>query len=222
MVKNGRSRQGRQQWLCRVCGRTYGEKSERRVAAERWAAVLAQYLAGKPDSPDIKPSIVYGPVVIDGVPTEPDARAAIECAYKGHPILVSRVQDYDYLRNVYVRKNAKLPQEEKRRFFRRQIGPSSWRLIIAKSKEELPRVQLEQNYDPKRGQYRRYAEQLAAGITLSFESKYLAKKARLAWQKYTPRESRQNLRASVYWINYAPPLYGVKIFPRQEYSPRRD
>ena len=46
VVKNGRSRHGRQRWLCRNCARTGGEKDHRRVAPEKRASALAHYGEG--------------------------------------------------------------------------------------------------------------------------------------------------------------------------------
>ena len=46
VVKNGSSRHGRQRWLCRACGRTFGERDHRRVGAVKRAAALAHYLEG--------------------------------------------------------------------------------------------------------------------------------------------------------------------------------
>ena len=46
VVKNGRSRHGRQRWLCRACGRTSGERDHRRVEPQKKADALAHYLEG--------------------------------------------------------------------------------------------------------------------------------------------------------------------------------
>ena len=46
VVKNGKSRHGRQRWLCRECGKTSGEKDHRRVEPQKRASALAHYLEG--------------------------------------------------------------------------------------------------------------------------------------------------------------------------------
>ena len=46
VVKNGLSRHGRQRWLCRECGRTFGETDHRRVSEAKKQSALAHYLEG--------------------------------------------------------------------------------------------------------------------------------------------------------------------------------
>jgi transposase-like protein len=46
VVKNGCSRHGRQRWLCRACGKTSGERDQRRVESAKRASALAHYLEG--------------------------------------------------------------------------------------------------------------------------------------------------------------------------------
>ena len=46
VVKNGKSRHGRQRWRCRACGKTFGERDHRRVAAAKRESALAHYLEG--------------------------------------------------------------------------------------------------------------------------------------------------------------------------------
>jgi transposase-like protein len=46
VVKNGRSRHGRQRWLCRECRKTSGERDQRRVEPAKRASALAHYLEG--------------------------------------------------------------------------------------------------------------------------------------------------------------------------------
>ena len=46
VVKNGCSRHGRQRWLCRECGKTCGERDQRRVDSAKRASALAHYLEG--------------------------------------------------------------------------------------------------------------------------------------------------------------------------------
>ena len=162
------------------------------------------------------PDIVYEPTIIDGVPMKPDSRAVIERAFAGHPILISSQKDYVNLYHVYDRKNARLPSEEQRLFLRQQIGKNSWRLFIAKSKKELPKVRLEKDYNPRRGRYKRYAEQLAAGARLILHDKAEAIKARRAWQLYTPREERLHLRSAVrHMKGCGRPLFIVETIVRQ-------
>ncbi len=45
-VKNGRSRHGKQRWLCRECGKTFGESDGRRVEPDKRESALAHYLEG--------------------------------------------------------------------------------------------------------------------------------------------------------------------------------
>ncbi len=58
-------------------------------------------------------------------------------------------------------------------------------------------LELQQDYDPKRGRYKRYADQLASGDKLFLHSLKEAIKARRAWQLYIPKAERLHLRSSV-------------------------
>ena len=46
LVKNGTSRHGNQRWLCRQCGKTFGECDRRKVSPEKRASALRHYLEG--------------------------------------------------------------------------------------------------------------------------------------------------------------------------------
>jgi hypothetical protein len=97
---------------------------------------------------------------------------------------------------------------------RQQIGPSQWRLFVVRNRTEVPPLELERNYDPKRGRYKRYAEQLANGDKLILHDKNEAIKARRAWQLYTPKAERRHQRSSVRRVRTAKPAYMVQIVSR--------
>ena len=46
VVMNGRSRHGNQRWLCRQCGKTFGESDKRRVDPQKRSSALQHYLEG--------------------------------------------------------------------------------------------------------------------------------------------------------------------------------
>ena len=160
------------------------------------------------------PSIVYGTTLLRGIPVKQDTRVVIERAYAGHPILISSDKDYVNLYHVYDRRNRRLPVDERRYLVRQQIGPSRWRLFMVRHRDDAPTLELERNYDPKRGRYIRYAAQLAAGEQLVLHDKGEAIKARRAWHLYTPKAERLNLRSSVRSIPSTIPTYMVEIRPR--------
>jgi len=117
-------------------------------------------------------------------------------AIDGHPLIVHTNNDYINLYHVFDR----LVKAEKLgplRLVRKQVGKSEWYLYAVKDKREVPSVELSDGYDPKRGRYKRYAEQLAQGDQLMFNAKEEAVKARRAWQLYIPAEKRKHLRSTV-------------------------
>jgi hypothetical protein len=158
--------------------------------------------------------IVYGTTLLRGIPVKQDTRVVIERAYAGHPILISSDKDYVNLYHVYDRRNRRLPVDERRYLVRQQIGPSRWRLFMVRHRDDAPTLELERNYDPKRGRYIRYARQLAAGKQLFLHDKGEAIKARRAWQLYTPKAERLNLRSTIRSIPGKNPKYKVEILAR--------
>jgi hypothetical protein len=140
--------------------------------------------------------IVYGKQIVNGLVVRPDSRSVVRKALEGHPIVVDSNNDYINLYHVFERL-AKAEKIDDVHLVRKQIGESRWILCAISQKSDAPSVQLQQGYDPKRGRYKRYAEQLAAGSALTFSDKTEAIKARRAWQLYIPSERRRNLRSSV-------------------------
>ena len=160
------------------------------------------------------PPIVYGTTLLNGIPVKQDSCVVVERAYAGHPILISSDKDYVNLYHVFDRRNRKLPEVEQRCLVRQQIGPSRWRLFVVRHRDDAPPLELEHHYDPKRGRYKRYAEQLADGDKLILHDKGEAIKARRAWQLYTPKEERLHQRSSVRRIRSPKLTYMVQILPR--------
>lgn len=102
--------------------------------------------------------------------------------------------DYINLYHVFERLKVCEKRFAKHTLVRRQIGVSRWALFVVPPGKRAPNVGLADDYDPVRGRYKRYAEQLAAGELLTFSNRAEAVKARRAWQLYLPRANRQNLR----------------------------
>ena len=160
------------------------------------------------------PPIAYGTTMLDGIPVKQDSRAVIDRAFAGQTILISSDKDYVNLYHVFDRRNRKLPVKERRCLVRQQIGPSRWRLFVVRDRGEAPALALEDDYNPKRGRYKRYADQLAGGDKLILHDKGEAIKARRAWQLYTPKEERRHLRSAVRHLKTAKPTYMVEILTR--------
>ena len=160
------------------------------------------------------PSIAYGTTLLHGIPVKQDSRVVIDRAFAGHPILISSDKDYVNLYHVYDRRNRRLPVDERRYLVRQQIGPSRWRLFMVRHRDDAPTLELERNYDPKRGRYIRYAARLAAGEQLFLHDKGEAIKARRAWHLYTPKEERRHQRSSVRRIRSPKLTFMVQIVPR--------
>ena len=147
-------------------------------------------LAKRPDP------IVYGKQIINGLVVRPDSRSVVRKAIEGYPVLVDSNNDYINLYHVFERLS-KAEQLDNYRIIRKQIGESRWILYVVQEARGVPKAELEDGYDPKRGRYKRYAEQLSEGNALTFSDKSEAIKARRAWQLYIPAEQRKNLRSSV-------------------------
>lgn len=140
--------------------------------------------------------IIYGKQIVDGVVVRPDSRSVIRRAIEGVAVIVESNNDYINLYHVFERLiEAEGLQHLK--LIRKQIGENRWILNVASDKEEAPMAELERGYDPKRGRYKRYADQLVAGNALSFSDKNEAIKARRAWQLYVPAEERKHQRSAV-------------------------
>ena len=135
-------------------------------------------------------------------------------AFAGRPILVTSDKDYINLYHVFARRNCKFPVKKRWHLVRQQIGPSRWKISVVRNRDEVPARELERNYDPKRGRYKRYVDQLASGDKLSLHSLKEAIKARRAWQLYIPKAARRHLRSSVRRIPGKIPTYLVEITAR--------
>ncbi len=140
--------------------------------------------------------IVYGKQIVNGLVVRPDSRSVVRKALEGHSVVVESNNDYINLYHVFERL-IKAEKLDDIRLVRKQVGESRWMLYAVSDKDIVPKASLQQGYDPKRGRYKRYAEQLASGSALTFSDKSEAIKARRAWQLYIPAERRRNLRSSV-------------------------
>jgi hypothetical protein len=140
--------------------------------------------------------IVYGKHILNGLVVRPDSRNVVRKAIDGVPVIVESNNDYINLYHVFERL-LKAEGLDELKLVRKQVGESRWMLYVVKGEASLPATPLERGYDPKRGRYKRYAEQLAAGNALTFSDKGEAVKARRAWQLYVPAEERANKRSTV-------------------------
>lgn len=149
---------------------------------------------GKDTKPD---TILYAKQEIGGITVRPDSRAVMRKAIEGYAIEVRSSNDYINLYHVFERMVDTDRRLTKLRMIRKQIGPARWLIFVAEADADAPDVELQQGYDPKRGRYKRYAEQLAAGNAVQLPNKVEAVKARRAWQLYVPKEKRRHLRSTV-------------------------
>lgn len=140
--------------------------------------------------------IIYGKQIIDGLIVRPDSRSVMRKAIEGVPVIVDTNNDYINLYHVFERL-VKAEGLETLKLVRQQVGETRWILYVVTEDAPPPRADLERGYDPKRGRYKRYADQLAAGNALTFSDKDEAIKARRAWQLYIPAEERSHLRSVV-------------------------
>lgn len=127
----------------------------------------------------------------------PDSRAVMRKAVEGHPIEVTSGNDYINLYHVFERMVASDRSLSKMKIVRKQIGHSRWLIFVTPEGTDIPDVPLLDGYDPKRGRYKRYAEQLAAGDAVQLPNKVEAIKARRAWQLYVPADKRRHLRSTI-------------------------
>ncbi len=144
-----------------------------------------------------KQTIAYAKSEVDGIVVRPDSRAVMQKAVEGHPVEVTSQNDYINLYHVFSRMQAASSRVGKLTLVRRQVGPSKWLLFVVSDTKKTPDVELQEDYDPKRGRYKRYAEQLAAGDAVQLPNKTEAIKARRAWQLYVPAEKRRHLRSTI-------------------------
>lgn len=163
-------------------------------------------------NPTLQP-ILYARSEVAGITVRPDSRAVMRKAVEGHPVEVTSGNDYINLYHVFERLQSSDKKLAKLTLVRRQIGSSRWLLFVVPPGESAPAVELQDNYDPKRGRYKRYAEQLASGDALRFTDHSEAVKARRAWQLYVPRENRKKLRSSIRRIGKSD-AFMVVIGPR--------
>jgi hypothetical protein len=140
--------------------------------------------------------IVYGKQIIEGLVVRPDSRSVMRKAIEGVPIIVESNNDYINLYHVFERL-IKAEGMEELKLVRKQIGETRWVLFVVTDEAPSPKTALDRGYDPKRGRYKRYAEQLCEGDALTFSDKNEAIKARRAWQLYVPAEKRKHLRSAV-------------------------
>jgi hypothetical protein len=148
-------------------------------------------------SPGKLPSILYAKQEINGITVRPDSRDVMRKAVDGHVIEVASGNDYINLYHVFERMVAGDKALSDLKLFRKQVGQSRWLMFVGPEGSEIPDVPLQDGYDPKRGRYKRYAEQLAAGDTLVLGDKIEAIKARRAWQLYVPGDKRRHLRSTI-------------------------
>jgi hypothetical protein len=141
--------------------------------------------------------ILYAKQEIGGILVRPDSRAVMRKAIEGHPVEVGSGNDYINLYHVFERMVEGDKRLGKLRLIRKQIGHSRWLIFVVEEGGDVPDVPLLDGYDPKRGRYKRYAEQLAAGDSIQLPSKVEAVKARRAWQLYVPAEKRRHLRSTI-------------------------
>jgi len=142
--------------------------------------------------------IVYGISELNGIPVRPNSRDVLAKSMKtGQPVEVDSGNDYINLYHVFERMQQRDKKLRGYVLVRKQIGDSKWRLFVTDDRKDIPEVELNPGYDPKRGRYKRYAEELAEGNALSFTDKAEAIKARRAWQLYVPREKRRQLRSQI-------------------------
>lgn len=141
--------------------------------------------------------IVYAKHEMGGIMVRPDSRAVMRKAIEGHPVEVGSGNDYINLYHVFERMVAADKKLSKLRLIRKQVGHSRWLIFVVGENQEAPDVPLQDGYDPKRGRYKRYAEQLAAGDAVQLPNKTEAIKARRAWQLYVPAENRRHLRSTI-------------------------
>ena len=146
-----------------------------------------------------KEPIKYGTFEYNGITVRTDSRDVMMKAVAGHPVDVSSANDYINLYHVFERLVEGNPELKKLnlRILRRQIGPKAFRVFVVRPDEALPDVKLVDGYDPKRGRYKRYAEQLAEGKVVTLTNKKEAIKAKRAWQLYVSREKRLHLTSRI-------------------------
>lgn len=149
------------------------------------------------ESPTGLPTILYAKQELGGITVRPDSRAVMRKAIEGHPIEVGSGNDYINLYHVFERMVQADKKLAKLRLIRKQIGHSRWLIFVTSGNVTVPDVPLQDGYDPKRGRYKRYAEQLAAGDAVQLPNKVEAVKARRAWQLYVPAEERRHLRSTI-------------------------
>ncbi|PTX91337.1 hypothetical protein [Opitutus sp. ER46] len=159
--------------------------------------------------------ILYAKQEIGGIMVRPDSRAVMRKAIEGHPVEVGSGNDYINLYHVFERMVEGDRRLGKLKLIRKQIGHSRWLIFVVPENAAAPEVPLVDGYDPKRGRYKRYAEQLAAGNAVQLPSKVEAVKARRAWQLYVPAEKRRQLRSTIRKV----PRTGrflVAVLPREK------
>lgn len=149
------------------------------------------------DSKPARPTILYAKQEIGGITVRPDSRAVMRKAVEGHPIEVTSGNDYINLYHVFERMVQADRKLAKLRLIRKQTGHTRWVIFVVPEKAQTPEVPLQDGYDPKRGRYKRYAEQLATGDAVQLPNKVEAVKARRAWQLYVPADKRRHLRSTI-------------------------
>lgn len=151
----------------------------------------------KTEDSKMRPSILYAKQEVGGITVRPDSRAVMRKAVEGHPIEVTSGNDYINLYHVFERMVQSDKKLAKLRLIRKQVGHTRWLIFVVPEKGQAPEVPLQDGYDPKRGRYKRYAEQLAAGDAVQLPNKVEAVKARRAWQLYVPADKRRHLRSTI-------------------------
>lgn len=161
----------------------------------------------------MKSPILYASMELNGITVRPDSQAVLRKGLDGHPIEVPTGNAYINLYHVFERMQKKDRKLRALRLVRRQIDQSRWWIFVVGADSKAPEVELAEDYDPIRGRYKRYAEELASGQTLKFTKRAEAVKARRAWQLYVPKEKRRHLKSTVREI--ARGQYVVAVMDRQ-------
>lgn len=143
------------------------------------------------------PTISYSKMEVNGIPVRPSSRDILAKAVKGHPIEVFSGNDYINLYHVFERMQERDPKVRKLVLVRKQVDASRWLVFVSDDRKDVPAVELERGYDPKRGRYKRVAAELAEGNTVVLQNRQEAIKARRAWQLYVPRDKRKHLRSTI-------------------------
>lgn len=143
-----------------------------------------------------KDPIFYGKRIVDGITITPNSRDVIRKAIEeGLPIEVHLQSDYINLYHIFDRRNRL--ENLGLQMVRQLVGKDKWLLFITSDKTEVPKVEKDKGFDPKRGRYKQFAAYLQEGTVLTFSDRDEAMKAHRAWRLYIPKAERKHLRGSI-------------------------